>query len=484
MPNLLGIDIGTTATKALLLDPAAGVLAEASLPVDLRSPQPGWAEEDPAQWWRNVCELSRQLASGHDVQAVGISGAVPCVILVDEQGHVLRPSIQQNDARAVEQIERLRQQLADAHILERTGSPITQQSVGPKLCWLAENEPANWMRTTTVFGSYSLIGYWLTGQRTAEANWALESGLYDLATHAWAPDLFAAMDLDIAIVPPLRRPHDIIGQVTARAAEATRLPEGIPVVAGTADHVSSAFAAGVREPGDLVVKLGGSGDILMVTADLFVDERLYLDYHLIPGKYLPNGCMATSGSLIRWFQRELGAGAPLEQLDAEAGATDPGADGLVLLPYFLGEKTPINDPLARGAFVGLHLGHQRSHLFRAILEGIAFGFRHHLDVFAERGMVPRRARLTNGGARSGLWGQITADVLGLPLETVHVAGGSALGAAFVAGMGSGLLRSWQDIDRFVTVDQVIEPHAHPVYEERYRTYRSLYPVLKGILEKV
>jgi xylulokinase len=482
MGLLLGVDIGTTATKALLLDSDRGVIAEGSRPVDLRSPHPGWAEEDPAQWWRNLCELSLELTCGHQVQAVGISGAVPCLILVDQAGRALLPSIQQNDVRAVEQIQRLRDKLRGARVLERTGSPITQQSVGPKLRWLAENEPEIWSQARTVMGSYSLMAYWLTGERTAEANWALESGLFDLHTQAWASDLLCAADVDPGLVPPVRRPHDVIGQVTAKAARATGLPEGIPVVAGTADHVASAFAAGLREAGDLAVKLGGSGDILMVTDELFVDERLYLDLHLIPGKYLPNGCMAASGSLIRWFQREMAAGASLEQLDAEAERTDPGADGIVLLPYFLGEKTPINDPLARGAFTGLHLGHQRGHLFRAILEGIAFGFRHHLEVFAERGHLPRKARLTNGGARSRLWSQITADVLGLALERVHMAGGSAFGAAFVAGKGSGLLASWNEIDRFVTVDQVIEPNAHPVYQERYRTYRALYPALKQVLE--
>lgn len=480
MTAILGIDIGTTATKGLLLDPEKGVIAEASRPVTLHSPRPGWAEEDPAQWWQNLCELAHELTAGHQVSAVGISGMVPCVIPVDQDGQVLRRSIQQNDARAVQEIQLMRERLADANILERTGSPITQQSVGPKLLWLARHESEKWARTKKVMGSYDLMTFWLTGAPTIESNWALESGLFDLQTGAWAEDVFAAANADLALAPPVHRPHEIVGHVTVDAAQATGIPAGTPVVAGTADHVASAFATGVKEPGDLVVKLGGAGDILLVTNDLFVDERLFLDYHLIPGKYLPNGCMAASGSLIRWFQRELAGGESLGELDREAEAAGPGADGIVALPYFLGEKTPINDPTARGAFVGLHLGHSRGHLFRAILEGIAFGFRHHIDVFAERGQTPVRARVTNGGARSKLWTQIVADVIDMPLEKVKVVGGSALGAAFVAGMGTGDLSQWDQIEQFITIDRVIEPRPHRVYDERYETYRSLYPAIKEL----
>jgi xylulokinase len=481
MSVMLGIDIGTTATKGLLLHPERGVIGEASRPAQLSSLHPGWSEEDPAQWWQNLCQLSRELADGQDVQAVGISGMVPCIVLVDGAAEVIRPAILYNDARAVEQIEHLRGELAHSRVLERTGSPITQQSVGPKLLWLAEHERSNWRKATAVLGSYSLMALWLTGVPSAEANWALESGLYDLETHLWAQDILAATGVDRDLLPPVRQPPEVIGTVCAEAARVTGLPSGTPVVAGSADHVASAFAAGLAEAGDVVIKLGGSGDILMVTDALFVDPRLYLDFHLIPGKYLPNGCMASSGSLIRWFQRELAGGTSLQDLDVEAEAAGPGAGGIVALPYLLGEKTPINDPTARGAFAGLHLGHERGHLFRAILEGVAFGFRHHLDVFAERGQTPRKVRLTNGGARSELWAQVTADVLGLPLEQVQVVGGSALGAAFVAGMGTGVFRGWHEIERFTSVDAVIEPHPHAVYEERYRAYRALYPALKGIL---
>lgn len=484
MSLALGIDIGTTATKALVIDDEGRIVAQAERRSDLRSPHPGWAEEDTAQWWANVCSLGAELPV-REVCGVGVSGMVPCVIALDERGEALRPSIQQNDARAGDEVRELAEELADARILQRTGSPVTQQSVAPTVRWLQRHEPDVWRRTRTLLGSYDLMAHRLSGARAVERNWALESGLYDLETAGWAADVCAAAGVDPALLPEVRESSDVVGEVTAEAAAATGLTAGTPVVAGSADHVASAFAAGLLEDGDLLVKLGGAGDILLTTCEALVDDRLYLDFHLVPGKYLPNGCMAASGSLIRWFHEQLGTGTTLTELDAEAGAVSAGAGGIVVLPYMLGEKTPINDPDARGVFFGLHLGHTRGHLFRAVLEGIAFGFRHHLDIFRARGHEPRRARVTNGGARSALWKQVTADVLGLPLEMPRRGGGSALGAAFAAGMGVGMFDEWAEIDRFVSVEEVIEPTlpARAALDESYSTYRSLYPRLEPLFAR-
>jgi xylulokinase len=477
---LLGIDIGTTATKAIVLHPAEGVVAQAERPVTLHADQAGWAEEEVDDWWANVTSLCREIVPGHDIAAVGVSGMVPCVVLQDEDGRPIRRSIQQNDARATVEIAELREELTDARVLARTGSAVTQQSVGPTLRWLQRHEPAAWARTRTVAGSYDTIVRLLTGERSVESNWALESGLYDLETGDWAPDILAAVPVDPALLPPVRRPDAVVGEVTRLAADATGLRAGTPVVAGSADHVASAFSAGLVREGDLLVKLGGAGDILLTTGQPLVDRRLYLDFHLRPGLFLPNGCMATSGSFIRWFQARLAGSEPLPRLDEEAAASGPGAGGVVALPYLLGEKTPLHDPDARGAFIGLSLSTTRGDLFRAVLEGIAFGFRHHLDVFAELGQVPRRVRVTNGGAHSRLWVQVTADVIGLPLETLAVNPGSALGAAFAAGMGVGAFTEWDAIEQIVRVGDVVEPRDHDAYEGPYRVFRALYPALREV----
>jgi xylulokinase len=479
MALILGIDIGTTSTKGVLLDSKKGVVAEAARDTGLISRRAGWAEEDAELWWRNVRELVQELRA-QKVAAVGVTGMVPCVVLSDGDGRVLRPSIQQNDARAVEEIETLRQALSASDVLKRTGAPITQQSIGPKLMWLAAREPDIWSRAALVQGSYDFIVTRLTGSPGVEANWAVESGLYDLGSRAWATDILDTAGIPATLLPSVRQASDQAGTVTKAAARETGLREGTPVMAGAADHVAAAFAAGVIDEGDLLVKLGGAGDILMATDAPLIDERLYFDLHVIPGKYLPNGCMATSGSLIRWFAQELAPERSLQELDAEAEAVGAGADGVLALPYFLGEKTPLNDPRARGAFVGLHLGHTRAHLYRALLESIAYAFRHHVDVFRELGHVPQRIRVSDGGARSVTWTQIIADVLGAPLEVIAGQGGPAMACAFIAGMAIGEFSDWRQIERFVKTTRTVTPHVEAVYERGYRAYRSLYPALKEV----
>jgi len=488
---LLGIDIGTTATKAVLCDTKGHILAEADAPATLHSPQPGWAEEDPEGWWENIPKIVRRCLQQADlpadsITAIGISGMVPTVILIDAHGRVLRPSIQQNDARAYLEIEELKGKLDEADILRRTGSAITQQSIGPKLLWLRRHEPEVMRHARHVMGSYDFIAYRLTGQLSIERNWALESGLFDLHEEDWDDTLLELATIDRGWLGPVHWAYEVIGTVTRSAAEFTGLAEGIPVVAGSADHIASAFSAGLTKQGDLLIKLGGAGDILYCLDQVIVDPRLFLDYHVVPGKFLLNGCMAASGSIIKWFRNEFAPQASYVDLDREASALEPGAEGLILLPYFLGEKTPIFDPLARGLFLGLTLTHKRAHLYRAILEGISFGFYHHLQVLTELGLTASRARVTNGGSRSLVWKQITADVLGLPLEQIAHHPGSSLGAAFIAGMGTGCFQAWEEIERYINISAVTEPNPehHARYQQLFVFYRQAYERLKDLFPQL
>ncbi len=488
---LLGIDVGTSATKLTLIDTRGHILGSRTEPAGYHAPRPGWSEADPAGWWHNVGVGVRRLLEDENcvpsrVAAVGVCGTVPVLCLADSDGAVLRPSINQNDARAAREIAEFAEATGSDEVLQHTGSPISQQSIGPKLAWLRRHEPAIMERVRHVCGAYELIAQRLTGNWSVERNWALESGLFDLETHDWYPATMHLAGADPSWFGPVVAPTAIVGTVTATASQHTGLPIGTPVAGGSADHVASAFSAGVIAHGDLLIKLGGTGDVLMCADQPLVDPRLFLDYHLVDGLFLPNGCMATSGSLIVWFQRNLGGGLDYAALDAEAAVTPPGADGLVVLPYFLGEKTPVFDPLARGTFVGMTLSHTRGHMFRAILEGIGFGFRHHLEVLSERMDLPPRARCTNGGARSRLWKQITADVIGLPLETVVDHPGSSLGAAFVAGKAIGAFQSWSDIQGYVHVSEVIEPdaRAHAEYERLYPVYREIYARLRTLYPRL
>ena len=482
---ILGLDVGTTATKAILLDPNKGIIAETQEPANLYSPEAGWAEEDPQVWWSNVPKLvhsclAQAQAKPDQIIAIGVSGMVPTVILLDAKGSVLYPSIQQNDARAYREIEEMQSHISEEEALEQTGSAITSQSVGPKLLWLKTNKPDLFSQAAHVMGSYDYIVYKLTGEFSSERNWALESGLFDLVENDWIDSFLSLCGTSKEYFGKVHWPSEVVGQITAEAAEYSGLPLGTPVVAGSADHIASAFSAGLKSPGDLLVKLGGAGDILLSMDQLIVDKRLFLDYHVIPGKYFLNGCMASSGSIIKWFKNEFAPISSYEELDKEGLDISPGCDGLILLPYFIGEKTPINDPSARGVFFGLSLTHHRAHLYRAILEGISFGFLHHIKIFAERGLTLKKVRVTNGGARSVLWKQISADVLGLPLEQIAHHPGSSLGAAFVAGKGVGAISSWEDIENYIQIERVVEPDmsSHKLYQELFEIYQHVYQNLK------
>jgi xylulokinase len=397
---------------------------------------------------------------------------VPAVVALDADGAPLRRAILQNDARATDELDDLRAQLHDVDFVSLTGSDLTQQSVAPTLCWLRRHEPAVYRRTRMVVGSYDWVAHRLGGELHVERNWAIESGLYSIAGEPFSR-LFQAAEVEPELLPPVSEPAEVVGEVSAAAAAQTGLRPGTPIVVGGADHVLSAYGAGLLGAGDWLVKLGGAGDILVVSDTPVVDRRLYLDAHPAGG-WLPNGCMATSGSLLRWLS-QLTGGAPLETLDAEASATPPGAGGIVCLPYFLGEKSPLQDPRLRGAFVGLHLGHDRGHLHRAALEAVAFGFRHHVEVFGECGVKLGAARVTNGGSASALWKQILADVLDVPLRAVVGHPGASFGAALAGGVGVGAVPGWDVVGGLVKLGESFEPNEanRSLYDEHYALYREL-----------
>jgi xylulokinase len=316
--------------------------------------------------------------------------------------------------------------------------------------------------------------------------WAIESGLFAIEERVWLPDLLDNAGIAIEQLPPVREPSTVIGELGADVARLVGLRPGIPVIAGSADHVASALAAGLRDDGDTLIKFGGAGDILLCADRPLTHPQLFIDAHDIPGKYLLNGCMAASGSLVKWYAADvLGLRLDketLRRLDAEAEQVPAGSDGLVILPYFLGEKTPVMDPAARGVMFGLSLHHGRAHIHRALLEAVIFGFRHHFDVLAEAGHRIGRVVATNGGVSSGLWRSIAASALGRPVTSFRGHPGSALGVAFVAGLAGGLFGDWGEIDRFLQENVVDEPNSleNAVYNRNYAIYRDLYRRLQSL----
>jgi xylulokinase len=474
--HTIGVDIGTTGTKTVLFDVSRGIVAQASRDTTLFSPEPGHAEADTGQWLSNVVDSIREVMTqtgirAEQVQAVSVSGMVPAVVPLDDHGNPLRRAILQNDTRAYREVEGLAQLLAGIDLVALTGSALTQQSVAPTIMWLHQHEPTVYSRTVHYVGSYDWVLSALGADTHVERNWALESGLFTIDGDLVSPVLDAA-GIESGALPPVHLPGDRIGSLNAEAAERTGLEPGTALIVGGADHVLSAFAAGVNQPGDALVKLGGAGDILVASDTRVVDERLYLDAHPVPGRWLPNGCMATSGSLIRWYQALVG-GDDLALLDREAAAAAPAE--VLCLPYFLGEKSPIHDPDLRGVFAGLHLGHTRADLYRAVLEAIAFGFRHHIDVFSDIGIPLTQVMVTDGGSKSTLWKQIHADVLGIAMRPVEGHPGASLGAAIIAAIGIGALSDWGATADFIALGQPVipDPERKSIYDEAYRRWRDL-----------
>lgn len=479
---IVGIDIGTTGVKAVLVDPAAGVVAQATRANRLLSVQPGWAEADPAQWIANVesCLADLAAAAGpRRVAAIATTGMVPAVVAADADGAPLRAAILQNDARATAEVRALAAATAGDRVLESTGSALSQQSVAPKAMWLARHEPDVWRRTRHLLGSYDWVLTALGAAAHTEVNWALESGVYTLDGDVFAPVADGVGGLAERLAP-VRRPGDVVGALRHDVAARVGLRAGIPLVVGGADHVLSAYSAGLGDAGDWLVKLGGAGDILAVSERPIADERFFLDVHPIDGLWLPNGCMATSGSLVRWVQHLLRID-DLAEMDDEA-ARRPAAE-ILCLPYFLGEKSPRNDPDLRGVIAGLHVGHGAADVYRAALEGIAFGFRHNAEVLRSRGIALDRATITNGGATSLLWKRIHASVLGTPLRTVRDHPGASLGAAFAAGLGVGVFAAWSEPLALVRAGDTVDPDpAWTVrYDEAYALWRDLGDLTAGTM---
>jgi xylulokinase len=330
MPCVLGLDIGTTSTIGILIRPPDETLALSSRPVTLRSDYVGWAEEDPEQWWANVGEIVRELLrtsgiSPADIGAVGVAGMLPAVVLLDSSGRLLRSSIQQSDARCGVEVDELRAEIDENAFLAKAGNGVNQQLVAAKLRWIERHEPEVFARIATVFGSYDYVNWRLTAERAIEQNWALEAGFVDLKTHAVDDGLVALAHIPRAALPRKVASHEILGVVSNQGAAESGLKAGTPVIGGAADHIASALGAGVVSAGDVLLKFGGSVDILTATDHARPDPRLFLDYHLKPGLFVPNGCMSTGGSALNWFARQFASGEA--QAADKASPVDPSMAG-------------------------------------------------------------------------------------------------------------------------------------------------------------
>jgi xylulokinase len=447
---------------------------------DLISPAPGFAEEDPAVWEDHLFALLRTAAGELDVSsiaAVGLTGMTPALIPLDEQFRPLCNSIQQNDVRAAAEIGEAKEKIDGPWFFRETGNAVNQQHIFPKLIWLKRHKPPVFRSMRRIAGSYDYAGYLLTGKLHTERNWALESGMYSLRTGDWLPEILRLADIGQEVLPPLISYDGLRGAISAAAAEKSGLRQGIPVYAGTADHIASGFAVGARKSGDLVFKLGGAADILLSSAEALTDPRLFIDYGCGgEAPFVINGCTASSGSILKWAKEEFKL-PDFASMDKRAESLPPGSGGLTVLPYFLGEKTPIFDAAVRGLIYGLSLSHGIAHIYRAILEAVAYSLNHHVEIFREMGPPIKRVFVTNGGSRSELWRQIIADVTGFDLTYITGNQGSSAGAALLAGVAAGVM----DRELRMNGEEIPVFHdsrRHEQYRRGYANYRRLYEKLR------
>ena len=480
---LLGVDIGTSYSKGVVTTNDGVVVARASRAHDVSMPQPGWAEHDAdGVWWTDLCAITSELAAAcgsERIRALGISGLGPAFVPLDERDRPLRPAILYGiDTRASAEIVELADRYGEERLLERCGAQLTSQSVGPKALWLRRHEPETWTRTRRfgMVSSYLLLR--LTGEYQLDHQSASHATpLYDIAARSWIDEWAAEVAPGLEL-PQLRWATEPAGSIHAAAAEATGLRAGTPVAVGTIDAWAEATSVGVRGPGDAMLMYGTALTLVHMLAPFRPLASMWGCVGALPGTWSLAGGVTTAGALTKWLARLVGE-VPFETLLDEAGRVAPGSRGLLALPYFSGERNPFYDPDARGMFAGLSLGHERGHLYRALLEGCAMGVRHMLESLAEAGHRPQRLVAVGGGTRHPLWPRIVSDSCGIaqeiPVETI----GASYGDAWLGGVAAGLVDLESDWSRIA--DTVApDPTVRATYDELYDLFRSLYPATRDI----
>jgi xylulokinase len=451
---LVGIDVGTTGVKGVAIDVDGRVLSTASAEYPLSRPHPGWSEQEPEDWWRAAEDCLRRLPEG----PVGFSGQMHGLVVLDGDGNVLRPAILWNDQRTAVEAAEIEERVGLARLIELTGNRALTGFTAPKLLWLRRHEPDVYARVRHILLPKDYVRYRLTGELAIDAADASGTVLFDVRRRAWSEEVCAALDVPLEWLPAAHESTD---------------------VAGAGDQAAAALGVGIARPGPVSVVLGTSGVVFAALPAYAHDEqaRLHVFCHAVPNTWHAMGVMLSAAGSASWLRGVLGA-QPAE-LDAEAERRQPGAEGLLFAPYLAGERTPHPDPDARGAFVGLSARHDRAALWRAMLEGVAFGLRDSLELLRELGARPEVGRASGGGARSDLWLRIVASVLGLPLELTESEEGSAFGAALLAGVRAGVFADADEaVARCVRVRRRIEPEWD--YEETYERFRLLYPTLKEL----
>jgi xylulokinase len=471
--QLVGLDVGTTGVKALALSPDGDILARAEETYELSTPQPGWAEQDPEDWWRAAERALARL--GGEATAIGLSGQMHGLVVLDDRDRVLRPAILWNDQRTEAECAEIEERVGLSRLIQLTGNRALTGFTAPKLLWLRRHEPATYARIAHVLLPKDYVRLRLTGEHAIDVADASGTLLFDVAKRRWSEEMVEALEVDPAWLPRTFESPEISGTTGT----------GIPVAAGAGDQAAAALGVGVDRPGPVSVVLGTSGVVFAALPHFAADPqaRVHAFCHAVPGGWHAMGVMLSAAGSLRWLRDTLGSRHGYEELVTAAAEWPPGTEGLTFLPYLTGERTPHADPHARAAFAGLTVRHGLGALVRAVLEGVAYGLRDSLELLRELGVDPGAGHASGGGARSELWLRILASVLGLPIQRAATDEGSAFGAALLGGVAAGIFR---DVHEAVAVCarllDAVEPDPQwaAVYDRGYRRYQLLYPALRPL----
>ena len=491
----LGIDTSTTSSKALIINESGQVLAATSCPHTLNTPRPLWSEQNPLEWWDAVAgsiraALQKAGVRGDEISAVGLTGQMHGLVLLDEDGEVLRPAILWNDQRTQAQCDEIHRRIGREKFIQITGNVALTGFTAPKILWVAQNEPEIYARARHVLLPKDYIRYRLTGEYAMDKADGSGTVLFDLRARNWSDEVLAALDIPKAWMPPTYEGSQFTGRVSTEAAALTGLKAGTPVAGGGGDQAAQAVGVGAVEPGVVALTVGTSGVVFATTPSALIEPegRLHAFCHAVPGMWHFMGVMLSAAGSLQWYRDTLAPAMSFDELLNEAQAVPAGSEGLLFLPYLSGERTPHPDPLARGAFIGLTLRHTRGHMTRAVLEGVAFGLKDIFTLIQNAGLGGiTQVRASGGGTKGALWRQILASVLEAELVTVNTTEGAAYGAALLAGVGAG---NWpNEISACHAAVKLIgstspEPAQIEVYRSAYSIYRELYPALKPSFEKL
>lgn len=491
---LLGIDIGTLGSKGVLINSEGEVLWRHFVEHGIDIIRPGWVEQDPETcYWGDFKQLVGHLIktsnlNPRQIGGIGISSLAPDVILVDERGESIRPCILYMDRRAEEECEWVRKEIGEKKVFEVTGNTIDSYFAGNEILWCMRNELENYRKTWKILNANGYLVLKLTGEASIDSSTGcIFSPLFDYKKKNWSQELCQETGVDMEKLPDVYDPPEKVGEVTLDAERETGLASGTPVIAGGSDAMMSALAVGVLDGGESALTYGTTSCWVVVQDKPNFDPKMVNALHTRPGKYISAGAMVTTGAIVRWFrdqfsrmEKHVGNSSnidPYHLLDLEAEKISPGSNGLITLPYFMGERTPIWNPKAKGMIFGLSLGHTRPHIYRSILEGVAYGVRQHMEIAKSKGIRIKNIKAVGGGAKSRIWKQIISDVTGHPQFYVPDAPGAPLGDAFLAGICVGIFENFDEIRSFLPHGEEIKPN-----EKLYEEYSKLYQIYLNLYE--